>query len=97
VPLLQVHLPRPAALRAVPPLPLGPVRGKFREAAITGEQIRNALKAVEPTAEVTGITPFTYPLWEAVFAWKGNRRSIFLDGVTGLEVKGFSVVAPEGE
>jgi hypothetical protein len=97
VPLLQVHLPRLAALRAVPPLPLGPVAGLFRETVITGEQIRNALKAVEPTAEVTGITPFTYPLWEAVFSWGGNRRSVFQDGVTGEEVKGFSVVAGAGE
>ena len=93
VPLLEVHLPRLQALRAVPPLPLGPVSGKFREPVVTGEQIRNALKAVEPTAEVTGITPFTYPLWEAVFAWGGNRRSMFLDGVTGEEVKKFTVVA----
>jgi len=97
VPLLQVHLPRLAALRAVPPMPLGPVSGRFRETVITGEQVRNALKAVEPTAEVTGITPFTYPLWEAVYAWGGNRRSVFLDGVTGEVVKGFSAGAAEGE
>ena len=97
VPLLQVHLPRLAALRAVPPMPLGPVSGRFRETVITGEQVRNALKAVEPTAEVTGITPFTYPLWEAVYAWGGNRRSVFLDGVTGEVVKGFSAGASEGE
>jgi hypothetical protein len=97
VPLVQVHLPRLAALRADPPLPLGPVAGLFRETVITGEQIRNALKAVEPTAEVTGITPFPYPLWESVFSWAGNRRSVFLDGVTGEEVKGFSVVAGAGE
>jgi Helicase HerA, central domain len=91
VPLLQVHLPRLAALQAVPPLPLGPVSGSFREPVITREQVRNALKAVEPTAEVTGITPFTYPLWEAVFASGGTRRSVFLDAVTGEVVKGFSV------
>jgi hypothetical protein len=73
------------------------VAGKFQEILVTGEQIRNALKAVEPTAEVTGITPFTYPLWESVFSWAGNRRGVFLDGVTGEEVKGFSVVAGAGE
>jgi len=96
VPLLQVHLPRLAALRAVPPLPLGPVSGRIRETVITREQVRNALKAVEPTAEVTGITPFTYPLWEAVLASGGTRRSVFLDAVTGEVVKGFSV-AGDGE
>ncbi|MDD1656257.1 MAG: DUF87 domain-containing protein [Methanomicrobiales archaeon] len=90
VPLLRVHLPRLAALRAVPPLPLGPVRGRIRETVITQEQVRNALKAVEPTAEVTGITPFTYPLWEVVFASGGTRRSVFLDAVTGDVVRGFS-------
>ena len=97
VPLLQVHLPRLAALRAVPPLPLAPVGGRFRETVITREQVRNALKAVEPTAEVTGITPFTYPLWEAVFASGGSRRSVFLDAVTGEMVKGFSVAGEREE
>lgn len=96
VPLLRVHLPRLAALRAEPPLPLGPVSGRIRETVITREQVRNALKAVELTAEVTGITPFTYPLWEVVFASGGTRRSIFLDAVTGDVVKGFSV-AGDGE
>ncbi|MDD1653675.1 MAG: DUF87 domain-containing protein [Methanomicrobiales archaeon] len=97
VPLLQVHLPRLSSLKAVPPLPLAPVSGRFRETVITREQIRNALKAVEPTAEVTGITPFTYPLWEAVFAWGGNRRSVFLDAVTGEVVKGFSAAGVDEE
>ena len=49
------------------------------------------------TAEVTGITPFTYPLWEAVFASGGSRRSVFLDAVTGEMVKGFSVAGEREE
>jgi hypothetical protein len=96
VPLLQMHLPRLSALRAVPPLPLGPVSGKVsKDVVITQEQVRNALKAVEPTAEVTGITTFTYPLWEAVFAAPGTRRRVYLDAVTGDVVKGFPGAADD--
>ena len=91
VPLLRVHLPRLSSLRAVPPLPLGPVGGKVQEAVITMEQVRKALKAVEPTAEVTGITIFTYPLWEVVFASRGTDRRVYLDAVTGEVVRSFSV------
>jgi hypothetical protein len=90
VPLLRVHLPHLSALQAVPPLPLGPVGGKVRDVVITQEQVRNALKAVEPTAEVTGITSFTYPLWEVIFASAGTARNVYLDAVTGEVVKGFS-------
>jgi hypothetical protein len=97
VPLMQIHLPHLSALRAVPPLPLGPVSGRIREIVITREQVRSALKAVEPTAEVTGLTPFTYPLWEAVYAAPGSRRRVYLDGVTGEVVKGFPGAADDGD
>jgi hypothetical protein len=90
VPLLRVHLPRLSSLRAEPPPPLAPVAGRVRETAFSMEEIRNALKAVEPTAEVTGITVFYYPLWEVMFTSPATRRKIYLDAVSEKRVRGFS-------
>ena len=94
IPLLSRRLPHVSSLKGG--WDLAAVQGSRRtlRVRVTGEQMREVLKGIEPTAEVVSFILFSYPLWELVFADNGRERRVYLDAVTGREV---STPPPEGK
>ena len=90
IPLLSKRLPAIGALKGECGLPLQPGTGPSLEAKVTEDQIREVIKGIEPTAEVISFSLFSYPLYELVFSDGGREKRIYLDGITGKEIRGIA-------
>ncbi|MDD1670480.1 MAG: hypothetical protein LUQ67_04095 [Methanomicrobiales archaeon] len=88
VPLLARRLPALSSLKGDADPDPGPGSEHPLDARLTGGQVREVLKGMEPTAEVVSFALFSYPLYELVFSDGGRERRIYLDAVTGKEVAG---------
>jgi hypothetical protein len=94
IPLLSKRLPAVPGLKGSWDLAATPGSGRTLEARVTGAQVREVLKGMEPTAELVSFDLFSYPLYEVVFADGHRERRVYLDAVTGKEV---STPGPEGK
>ena len=88
IPLLAKRLPSIRNLKGDWTPPQQPAAGQPLEAKVTEGQVREALKGIEPTAEVVSFALFSYPLYEIVTADGGREGRTYLDALTGKEVPG---------
>jgi hypothetical protein len=88
IPLLSRRLPSVPSLKGGSDPPRGQGSGQHIPARVTEGQVREVLKGMEPTAEVTSFSLFTYPLYELIFSDGVRERRIYLDAVTGKETSG---------
>jgi Mn-dependent DtxR family transcriptional regulator len=58
------------------------VSGVKAECRLEEQNLRDALKAIEPTAEVTRFDVFYYP----IYTLRYPKRTVRIDGMTGAEV-----------
>ena len=88
IPLLTKRLPAISGLKGEWDLPLRRGPGHSLGAKVTEAQAREALKGIEPTAEVVSFTLLSYPLYELVFSDGGREERVYLDALTGKEAAG---------
>ncbi|HXW98608.1 MAG TPA: DUF87 domain-containing protein [Methanomicrobiales archaeon] len=86
IPLLAKRLPSLGTMKGDWAPPQQPAAGRPLEARVTEAQVREALKGIEPTAEVVSFALFSYPLYEVVTADGGREERAYLDAITGKEV-----------
>jgi uncharacterized protein len=77
--LRRLHIPwtvMPESDRSPPP-------GRILQTKIDGPSIRDVLKGLDPTAEITGFTTFYYPTYSIRYVSGHGERMLDLDGCSG--------------
>jgi hypothetical protein len=90
IPLLEQPIPKFSNLSQSLTMKLTTLSGESRGPTFTEDDLRKIIKGLEPTAEITKIRVLFYPVYEAVIASDSGERRIFIDGVTGREIRGMS-------
>lgn len=77
--LRRLHIP----WTVMPGSDRSPPSGRILQTKIDGPSIRDVLKGLDPTAEITGFTTFYYPTYSIRYVSGHGERMLDLDGCSG--------------